>query len=96
MPRSRVLLAVRAVTWCGVVAHDATPSRGDSRWKATCLPCTSVPLPHYDALHSDRTKHRASVSNKKTTFSIMDGEAMTTWILTPKQSATLASRGLNI
>ena len=59
MPRYRVLLVVRAVTWCGVVAHDATPSRGYSRWKATCLPCTSVPLPHYDALHSDRTKHRS-------------------------------------
>ena len=59
MPRSRVLLVVRAVMWCGVVAYDAAPSRGDSRWKATCLPCTSVPLPHYDAHHSDCTKHRS-------------------------------------
>ena len=80
MPRSRVLLVVRAVMWCGVVAYDATPR------KATCLPCTSVPLPHYDALHSDRTKHRSLraishppsvTSNRKTTFSITDGEAMT-------------------
>ena len=45
MPRSRVLLVVRAVMWCAVVAYDATPSHGVSRWKATCLPCTSVPLP---------------------------------------------------
>ena len=30
VPRSRVLLAVRAVMWCGVVAYDATPCRGDS------------------------------------------------------------------
>ena len=29
-PRSRVLLVVRAVMWCGVVAYDGTPCRGDS------------------------------------------------------------------
>ena len=43
MPRTRVLLAARAVMWFGVVAHDAVPCRGDSRWKATCLQSTSVP-----------------------------------------------------
>ena len=89
MPRTRVLIAARAVMWCGVVPYDATPSRGDSRWKATCLPCTSVPLSHCDTLHSDGTTRRSlraighsagATSIKKTAFKITDGEAMTTWI----------------
>ena len=38
--------------WFSVVAPDAMPCRGDSRWKATCLQPTSAPLLH------DHTPHR--------------------------------------
>ena len=56
MPRPCVLLAAHAIMWFGVVAYDAMSRRGDSRLKATCLPCTSVhyntPLPRHNAAFS--------------------------------------------
>ena len=93
MPRTCVLLDARAVMRFGVVAHDAMPCRGDSRWKATCLQSTSVPPARP---HSTPTAQRATVlcansNRKKTAFTITDREVMTTWILTPNQSATLAA-----
>ena len=99
MPRTRVLLAARAVMWFGVVAHDAMPCRGDSRWKATCLQSTSVPpaRPHStpNAQRDEPSVPSATVlvptPTEKQAFTITDREVMTTWILTPNQSATLAA-----
>ena len=45
MPRSCVLLVVRAVMWFGVEAFDATPSRGDSRTHPSLSHTTTLSTP---------------------------------------------------
>ena len=91
MPRTYVLLAARAVMWFGLVAHDAMQFVSPIY---LCPSCTTT-------LHSARTTRRAlraishcslcQLQQKKTVFTITDCEVMTTWTLTPNQSATLAA-----